>query len=84
MSFLQVDLLCEPSVDGCGGIPAGCQCDKENNIWIADMRLGVIRVTPSGQFTQVCYSDTYKFRHIEQFSYMLVILSGLYIISFIF
>ncbi len=31
-----------------GGIPAGCQCDKENNIWIADMRLGVFRVEPDG------------------------------------
>jgi hypothetical protein len=37
--FFQTTILCEPNIDGYGGVPAGCQCDKDNVIWIADMRL---------------------------------------------
>ena len=40
-------------MDGEGGIPAGCQCDKDGNLWIADMRLGIIKVTQDGHMTQV-------------------------------
>lgn len=45
--------MCEPKIDNYGGIPAGCQCDKNNVIWIADMRLGVFTMDQSGQFKQV-------------------------------
>lgn len=45
--------MCEPEVDGYGGIPAGCQSDKDNNIYIADMRLGLLKMAPSGSVEQV-------------------------------
>jgi len=32
-----------------GGIPAGLQVDPENNLWCADMKLGILRVAPSGK-----------------------------------
>jgi len=57
LSSGQKSLLCEPQVDGHGGIPAGCQTDKAGNIYVADMRLGLLTVTPSGQFTQVARVD---------------------------
>ena len=50
---------CLPRSDGVGGIPAGCQIDKENALWVADMRLGLLKVTVSqtdstkGVFVQV-------------------------------
>lgn len=31
-----------------GGIPAGLQCDKDNVLWVADMKLGVLSVTTDG------------------------------------
>ncbi|KAK6188060.1 hypothetical protein SNE40_004324 [Patella caerulea] len=62
--ILKIDLenqtstvLCSPSVDGYGGIPAGCQVDKEGNIMVADMRLGILKVQPNGAFSQVCVKD---------------------------
>ncbi|XP_069128236.1 diisopropyl-fluorophosphatase-like [Argopecten irradians] len=57
LSTGKLDILCEPSLDGEGGVPAGCQCDKNNDIWIADMRLGIIKVNKDGQFQQVCKTD---------------------------
>ncbi len=36
-----------------GGIPAGLQCDREDNLWVADMKLGILRVTPAGQMERV-------------------------------
>ena len=53
-NVLQTSLLCEPVVGEDGGIPAGCQCDKEGNIYVADMRLGILKVAPTGDFKQVC------------------------------
>lgn len=50
---LQSSVLCEPAVGGFGGVPAGCQCDKNNVLWIADMRLGLITVDKQGTFIQV-------------------------------
>ncbi|XP_063421626.1 diisopropyl-fluorophosphatase-like [Mytilus trossulus] len=50
-------VICEPNIDGFGGIPAGCQCDKNNMIWIADMRLGILSMNQSGQFNQLCKED---------------------------
>jgi len=32
-----------------GGIPAGLQCDRENVLWVADMKLGVLSVSPDGK-----------------------------------
>ena len=49
----KVSVHCEPIVDGHAGIPAGCQGDKDNNLWVADMRLGVLKVSPDGAFKQV-------------------------------
>ncbi|KAK7099756.1 diisopropyl-fluorophosphatase-like [Littorina saxatilis] len=51
-------LVCEPSVGEDGGVPAGCQCDKEGNIYVADMRLGILKVTPSGQYQQLFKVDS--------------------------
>ena len=38
---------------GEGGVPAGCQADREGDLYVADMRLGILKVTPDGDFTQV-------------------------------
>ncbi|CAH1787843.1 unnamed protein product [Owenia fusiformis] len=46
-----------PSVNGFNGMPAGLQCDLENNIWVADARLGLLKVDQDGSFTQVATKD---------------------------
>ncbi|XP_071143907.1 diisopropyl-fluorophosphatase-like [Mytilus edulis] len=57
LSTCKATVICEPVIDGNGGIPAGCQCDKDNVIWIADMRLGILTMDQSGQFKQFCTTD---------------------------
>lgn len=46
-------MLCEPQIDGHGGVPAGLQIDKNGDLWVADMRLGILHVKPDGSMTQV-------------------------------
>lgn len=36
-----------------GGIPAGLQCDRENHLWLADMKLGILRLSPQGDIEPV-------------------------------
>lgn len=36
-----------------GGIPAGLQCDRDNHIWIADMKLGIFRMASDGTLDHV-------------------------------
>src|SRR6266545_6654738 len=36
-----------------GGIPAGLQVDAQNNVWVADMKLGILRVSTDGQVQRV-------------------------------
>jgi gluconolactonase len=36
-----------------GGIPAGLQCDPDDNLWVADMKLGILKVTAQGQIEHV-------------------------------
>lgn len=36
-----------------GGIPAGLQADREGFLWVADMRLGILRVSPEGAVERV-------------------------------
>jgi gluconolactonase len=36
-----------------GGIPAGLQCDKDDNLWLADMKLGILRISPAGAIEPV-------------------------------
>ena len=31
-----------------GGVPAGLQVDADNHLWVADMKLGLLRVAPDG------------------------------------
>ncbi|WAR23310.1 DFPA-like protein [Mya arenaria] len=51
-------VMCSPR-DGCdGGIPAGCQCDHDNNILIADMRLGILRMDSEGKYSQLFKKDS--------------------------
>ena len=59
-SIVQVEIVCEPNIDGDGGIPAGCQVDKEGNLYVADMRLGILYVKPDGTFTQVMSSSLWQ------------------------
>lgn len=41
-------------MDGYGGIPAGCQFDRHSNLYVADMRLGILKVNiTDGSFQQV-------------------------------
>jgi hypothetical protein len=42
-----------------GGIPAGCQCDKEGNIYVADMRLGILKISKTGECKQVFFLVTF-------------------------
>lgn len=32
-----------------GGIPAGLQVDRDNHLWCADMKLGILRISPDGK-----------------------------------
>ncbi len=36
-----------------GGNPAGLAIDRENHLWVADMKLGILRVTPDGQMQPI-------------------------------
>ena len=36
-----------------GGIPAGLQCDKGDNLWVADMKLGILKIDPTGRIDHV-------------------------------
>ena len=51
--MFQTEVMCAPQDVPDGGIPAGCQCDLDNSIWVADMRLGILHMDPSGNFKQV-------------------------------
>lgn len=53
----QKTVICEPEVNSFGGIPAGCQSDKEGNLYVADMRLGILSVKPNGDFKQIATAD---------------------------
>ncbi|CAH1775577.1 unnamed protein product [Owenia fusiformis] len=57
LEIKQASVLVAPSVDGFGGIPAGCQCDLDNNIWVADMTLGILKVKQDGTFQQIATKD---------------------------
>jgi len=52
----QKNVVCEPNIEG-GGIPAGCQSDKEGNLYVADMRLGILTMKPNGTYKQVAKVD---------------------------
>ncbi|KAL4236759.1 hypothetical protein ACF0H5_005144 [Mactra antiquata] len=54
----KVDIVCTPKDGEYGGIPAGCQCDLDNNIWIADMRLGILKMETSGQYQIMFREDS--------------------------
>ena len=36
-----------------GGIPAGLACDRENCLWVADMKRGILRCSPEGELEHV-------------------------------
>jgi gluconolactonase len=36
-----------------GGVPAGLFVDRHNQVWIADMKLGILRLDPAGKVTPV-------------------------------
>ncbi|XP_046330990.2 diisopropyl-fluorophosphatase-like [Haliotis rufescens] len=54
----QTSVLVEPSIDGYGGIPAGMQFGKDGTFRVSDMRLGILKVTPDGQMTQLAKNDS--------------------------
>ena len=48
-----------PVIGGEGGIPAGCQVDANGNIFVADMRHGLIKFDPKTKsFEQVRFRFT--------------------------
>eukprot|EP00054_Salpingoeca_dolichothecata_P027910 m.207859 g.207859 ORF g.207859 m.207859 type:complete len:308 (+) comp26077_c0_seq13:56-979(+) len=49
----KLSILSEPNFNGHGGMPSGIQVDSENNLWVADMRHGLLKVTPKGETTQI-------------------------------
>ncbi|GFN98539.1 diisopropyl-fluorophosphatase [Plakobranchus ocellatus] len=53
----QAEVICEPNIDGYGGMPAGCQADKNGNLYVADLRLGILTVKPDGKYTQIAKTD---------------------------
>uniref|UniRef100_UPI0021C4C9AF Diisopropyl-fluorophosphatase n=1 Tax=synthetic construct TaxID=32630 RepID=UPI0021C4C9AF len=64
--ILRIDLktgkktvICKPEVNGYGGIPAGCQCDRDaNQLFVADMRLGLLVVQTDGTFEEIAKKDS--------------------------
>ncbi|XP_039274700.2 diisopropyl-fluorophosphatase-like isoform X1 [Styela clava] len=53
------EVVCTPQFEGYGGRPAGCQSDKNGNIWIADMRLGILKYSPEdGKCQQLSKVDS--------------------------
>ena len=42
--YLQWDRFCAPFFNGSGGIPAGLQSDRVNDLWVADMRHGILKI----------------------------------------
>lgn len=36
-----------------GGVPAGLQIDADDHLWVADMKLGILRVSPAGEIVPV-------------------------------
>ncbi|GAB1603366.1 diisopropyl-fluorophosphatase-like [Argonauta hians] len=54
----QTCILCEPEINGYGGIPAGCQFDRSDNLFVADMRLGLLKVKLDGTYSQVATCDS--------------------------
>ncbi|CAH1789003.1 unnamed protein product, partial [Owenia fusiformis] len=50
-------LLVAPSVGANSGMPTGSQCDHNNNIWVADQRLGLLKVYKNGTFHQIATKD---------------------------
>ncbi|CAH1787844.1 unnamed protein product [Owenia fusiformis] len=53
----QSSVLVIPSVDGFKGLPVGLQNDPEKNIWLADGRLGLLKMKQDGSFNQVATKD---------------------------
>jgi len=53
--ILQVDLDSGSAREhaNTGGVPAGLACDRENRLWVADMKLGILRVSPEGRIEDV-------------------------------
>lgn len=52
-------VVCEPQVDNFGGRPVGCATDKNGTIWIADLRLGLLKYDPrTGSCEQQATIDT--------------------------
>lgn len=54
-SILQIDESAQTKREhaNTGGVPAGLQVDRDNRLWVADMKLGLLRVTPEGQVEDV-------------------------------
>ncbi|CAH1787073.1 unnamed protein product [Owenia fusiformis] len=53
-------LFVAPSINGLKGYPVGLQCDSENNIWVADATLGLLKLTQDGSFKQIATRDNYN------------------------
>ncbi|CAH1787076.1 unnamed protein product [Owenia fusiformis] len=45
------------SVNGIKGMPGGLQADPENNIWVSDVSLGLLKVKQDGSIKQVVTKD---------------------------
>ena len=54
-SILRIDTASGDKVEhaNTGGIPAGLQVDRQNCLWVADMKKGVLKVEPDGQVVHV-------------------------------
>ena len=58
--LLKRSLKCAPCIKGTGGIPAGCQFDKDGNLFVADMKLGILKVRQDGSYEQVVHAKKKK------------------------
>ena len=65
--YFQPTVVCSPKDGDIGGIPAGCQCDLGNNIWIADMRLGILKMDQNGKYQQVRYEPWHNNNGFQDF-----------------
>ena len=72
----QPQVFCTPTVAGNGGMPAGCEPDRQGNLWVADMRLGILKVKDTGECEQVSFDfnpfKTCTYRQVSNISRTLV------------
>ena len=48
-------------------MPAGCQFDKDGNLYVADMMLGILKITQDGSYSQARKISLCKLLYFHEF-----------------